>query len=98
MPQTARLVGDRAGISTRLATGKHVLLTFCAQALTDLSFLNSLEFFIGFLFSFSESLNVKALDLKRRAQAPEPRTSGFKIHSVGGGSECLGKFLPLSES
>lgn len=75
-----------------------MLLTFYAQALTDLSFLNSLEFFIGFLFSFSESLNAKALDLKRRAQALEPGTSGFKIHSAGGGSECLGKFLPLSES
>lgn len=75
-----------------------MLLTFYAQAFTDLSFLNSLEFFIGFLFSFFESLNAKALDLKRRAQALEPGSSGFKIHSVGGGPECLGKFLPLSES
>lgn len=74
-----------------------MLLTFCPQVLAELSFQNSLELPVGFLFSFIESMKARALNLKRRAEALEQGSCRLKIQSFGH-SEPLGKLLPLSES
>lgn len=78
---------------------EHMLLTFYAQASTDLSFLNSSEVLLCVCMCACvfESLDVEALDLKRTAQALEPGCSGFNIQPLSG-SKSLGKFLLPAES